>query len=462
MTWYKLFEEVKLESSSNEKLRLLSEGLEPIHVEILRNTYNDEKYGINKKTLMKALGIETLGNYEDVGHWVDINYVGYYPKELNIDMKWLKTFNSTCIEKSGKDLFNYIVSVFNHLYPETVVWISRMLLKNLRIGMNVTSINKALISKGYEPIEVFVTQLCKPLDLNEPKEVSKVIFPCYGETKYDGTRTIAKIEYQIVDYGLLGSKKCYSVQLFSRSGINTTHQFPEILKALGEFSEINNLESITLDGEVISKDFNALQQRLGRKASNITEFDETLQFKVFDTLEFKRESMKEVIFEERLALLYSLNWTDKVNTSEGVECNNIRDIENFYKINIDRGEEGIIVKNYNGTYAKEKRDERKGQWKLKPNFTIDLRITDYEYGNGRNSPYISVLHLENKDKTIKTNTGSGLTDEWKKILTERKDEIVGKIVEIKYWELQPKDENGVQSLRFPIFVTLREDKTEED
>ena len=53
---------------------------------------------------------------------------------------------------------------------------------------------------------------------------------------------------------------------------------------------INSLQKI------ISKDFDSLQKRLGRKLSNI-EIDELLKYKVFDIIKYENEDLKKRIEE---------------------------------------------------------------------------------------------------------------------------------------------------------------------
>jgi ATP-dependent DNA ligase len=98
-----------------------------------------------------------------------------------------------------------------------------------------------------------------------------------------------------------------------------------------------------------------------------------------------------------------------------------------------------------------------------PKETLDLKIVDCYFGTGKNSKFINGVVIENKDKTIKSKASSGIDDKQRIILTDlyNKGELIGKICEIYYREISIK-KTGEKSLRFPVFVKLRNDKIESD
>ena len=56
---------------------------------------------------------------------------------------------------------------------------------------------------------------------------------------------------------------------------------------------------------------------------------------------------------------------------------------------------------------------------------------------------------------------SGITDELKELWWNNPNEIIGKIIEVKYKAIT-KDSEGKESLQFCGFIRVREDKTEDD
>ena len=56
--------------------------------------------------------------------------------------------------------------------------------------------------------------------------------------------------------------------------------------------------------------------------------------------------------------------------------------------------------------------------------------------------------------------GSGLSDEQRVNYWKNPDELIGKIVQVKFKEETMDKKTGLKSLQFPIFQYLREEKTE--
>jgi len=463
-------QKLKETSSSNEKLKILEEELNEVNEFLIRKALNDEVFGLNTKTLMKVFNIKDLKGYEDVGDWIDKNNNQLTSSRNNSLVYRVEKLFKDILSKSGKNLIEYLNYEFHDYNKEELIWITRALLKDLKIGMSVTQVNKVFQKLNKPLIEVFQVQLCKALKVSELDTLTN--YPYYCETKYDGTRTIAYIE-KLKDTRTLRNLMSFdeedinynniSITLKSRQGKDTTSQFPEVVKALKEFAKKNNLTNTILDGEIISKDFNSIQKRLGRKENNI-EIDTSLRFVIFDILKYENEDMKEKPFDIRREVINRLTHVPKIDYSNCYLANDKQSIIAFYNIQCARGEEGIIIKDRNGLYAQEKKDERKGMWKLKPVETMDLTIVGFQYGTGRHSNTVGSLKLTNKDNSIQCDCGSGLSDDERDRLLQlyKEDSLLNRIVEVKYWEIQKPDEKGIRSLRFPIYVCLREDKNESD
>ena len=65
-------------------------------------------------------------------------------------------------------------------------------------------------------------------------------------------------------------------------------------------------------------------------------------------------------------------------------------------------------------------------------------------------------------KSNLVNVGSGFTDEERDYYWNNKDEIIGKIVDIQFFEESTNQKDDGISLRFPTFKSVRSDKTEDD
>lgn len=150
----------------------------------------------------------------------------------------------------------------------------------------------------------------------------------------------------------------------------------------------------------------------------------------------------------------------------------------FYKEALDKGNEGIMMKNLNAPYQP---GSRVGYMiKLKPVLeTLDLVIIGAEWGEGRRAHWLATFLLACKDEEGNFvpigKVGTGITDEMfqnftdilkESIISQKGKEVVLKpelVVEIAYEEIQrsPKYESGF-ALRFPRVIRIREDKGPDD
>lgn len=95
--------------------------------------------------------------------------------------------------------------------------------------------------------------------------------------------------------------------------------------------------------------------------------------------------------------------------------------------------------------------------KVKKFFDTSLQVTDVEEGTGRNKGRLGAIVCKYYDNTV--NCGSGFSDEQRDYYWKHKDEIVGKIVDVKYKEVTTDNKTGLRSLQFPVFLGTRFDKS---
>jgi len=130
----------------------------------------------------------------------------------------------------------------------------------------------------------------------------------------------------------------------------------------------------------------------------------------------------------------------------------------FAKINADAiagGYEGIMIKEP-GAYYETKRSVA---WlKQKPFIEVSLTVIGVEEGTGKNAGRLGALIVEGVDdgKTIRTNVGSGLTDEQRDAIWADRAAVIGQVVEVRAdAATQNQDSAGEWSLRFPRFKGFR-------
>jgi DNA ligase-1 len=94
--------------------------------------------------------------------------------------------------------------------------------------------------------------------------------------------------------------------------------------------------------------------------------------------------------------------------------------------------------------------------KVKKMNTLDLEVIGYEEGSGRLKGTLGALLVRYKDgNTVKV--GSGFTDELRALIWLEPLDMIGKIIEVQYFEETTNADGGI-SLRFPVFKDFRTDK----
>lgn len=92
--------------------------------------------------------------------------------------------------------------------------------------------------------------------------------------------------------------------------------------------------------------------------------------------------------------------------------------------------------------------------KIKRFYTMDLRVVDVVEGDGRLKGTLGSLVVEFKGNTV--NVGSGYSDEQRAEIWNNRDDIIGRVIEVKYKEVTKDKKSGLESLQFPVFVQIRE------
>ena len=317
-------------------------------------------------------------------------------------------------------------------------WYRRILIKDLRCGVTHKTINKHSTMK----VPVFECMLADDSKKHEKKMTGDV----YVEPKLDGVRVITICD---VDKD--------EVRMYSRNG-KELNNFPKILEQFDSVLD-QMAESMVFDGEVMSDDFQTLMREIHRKGGAKTD-DAVLN--VFDCLPL--EAFKEGGYAGSLTvrkgMLNEYEFGPNISKVEYVRMNLSEDdgqkmFADYNKLCIDKGFEGIMVKPMGGVYE----CKRSSLWlKVKPFIEVSLKVIDTEEGTGRNAGKLGALIVEgtDMDKFIKTNVGSGLTDNDREEFWKAKDKLIGQIVEIRADAItQNQDTKDEWSLRFPRFLRFR-------
>ncbi len=117
--------------------------------------------------------------------------------------------------------------------------------------------------------------------------------------------------------------------------------------------------------------------------------------------------------------------------------------------------EGIMINVANAPYQATR---TKNLLKVKAMQDCDLKIIGFEEGTGKNEGTLGAIIVDYKGFKVKV--GSGFTDEDRKYFWENQNELIGRIITVQYFEETTNKKDNSLSLRFPVYVDLRDEGKE--
>ena len=326
-------------------------------------------------------------------------------------------------------------------------WYRRILIKDLRCGTSEKTINK-VVEKKYAQfaIPVFGCQLAHDSANHESKVSGKKLI----EVKLDGVRVITIVHTD------------GRVDMFSRNGKELVN-FPHIAEQISAVVKQKPPPyDLVLDGEIMSSSFQDLMTQVHRK-SDVKANDAILHLFDVIPLENFEQGSWDKSQSDRSDMIYYWHKENKdalpnvaVVGHELVDLDANEGQQRYKEINakaIDGGYEGIMLKDPEAPYE----CKRSVAWlKLKPFIEVSLMVVGVEEGTGKNVGKLGAFIVEGVDdgKAIKTNVGSGLTDNMRECFWEAADELIGNIVEVRA-DAITQNQDGTYSLRFPRFKGFR-------
>ena len=324
-------------------------------------------------------------------------------------------------------------------------WYRRILIKDLRCGVNEKTINKIVKNDEDYRIPVFTCQLAHDSANHESKVSGRKII----EVKLDGVRVLTVVYPD------------GRVNQFSRNGKELLN-FEHVKQ---QFSHVANTldKPMVFDGEIMSSSFQDMMKQLYRK-EDVSTVDATLY--IFDMIpledfengvcnipQYKRSEYLKQWFEDKI-FLQLLNV--KIVGQEEVDLDTTNGYQRYLEINqqaIDGGYEGIMLKNPDAPYV----CDRSVAWlKLKPFIEVTLEVIGVEEGTGRNEGRMGALVCKGIDdsREILVNVGSGFSDGLRHDIWQSRTDVINQLVEIKA-DAITKNQDETYSLRFPRFKTFR-------
>lgn len=380
----------------------------------------DKQFNVTSKSILKFINNEYFNtNFDDYILYNDLFFL-------------LDCLNNRSI--TGHNAIKACIYFINKniQYKDLIL---KIIDKKLDIGISETTINKLFPNTIKEFGVALANKWTEKIQLNENWYISR---------KLDGCRCIC----------FYNSPN--DIKFYSRQGKEFTTL--SILKE--KLSKCNIDNNTVFDGEICiideygNEDFQSIIKEIKRK-------DYTIKnpcYMIFDRLTKNEFEMKEQsqMFDWRQERL-----TEIFNINKDILSNNFKYVTQ-YKYTIDTLNELKQIANSNNweglMFRKNVPFENKRTndlLKYKEFNEDDYKVIDVEKGevqdvvNGiaTKIPAIGALIIEHKGN--KVHVGTGLSLEQRKRWLEHPEEIIGQIINVKYFE-ETQDQSGKYSLRFPV------------
>jgi len=232
----------------------------------------------------------------------------------------------------------------------------------------------------------------RPFMLAHPLEDARVDLHDYAaEWKWDGIRV------QIVR--VVGDDGVGDTRLYSRTGDDVTKAFPDIAEAFheagavdGELMVRGDVQGGALEDGGGAASFNALQQRLNRKAVTPKMLADYPAFvRLYDILLDGSEDLRPLPWTERRRRLEAFVPRldpDRFDLSQLVEAADFTALEAIREGARDAAIEGMMLKRRDSAYSGGRRAGQWYKWKRDP-LTADCVMMYAQRGNGRRSSWYS-------------------------------------------------------------------------
>lgn len=419
-----VFEKLKAATTASQKKQILLQYKDNDQFRTVMKFVFDKGFttGLTKKGLNKKIsfeGVESIRGFYSIFGVMDHVYV-----------------NNTGSHRTLLTVQRFLAELDTQEEYDTALSI---LTKDLPIGISKSTLNKVYGSKfiyshdvqkakNYEPGKTKIKELCAITE------------------KIDGVRGTLFIEN--------GRAK-----ILLRSGKEVAGMDKMLQEAI-RFLPDNRV----YDGEILLKtDEDLTIPELFRKTSGIVRSDtdpqkEDLQLVIFDSLpvdEFYDGKSKENYADRRDFLDRIKMGLDVTNTLSVTPVMMLSDkaeeIETVWIDTINKGKEGIMLNPLSGHYETKRTP---ALLRLKQFKTADLRCVGIKEGIRGN--YCGSIVVEYKGNTVDV---PGLKEHEKQAFWEDPSQVIGKIVEVKYFE-ESQNKDGRKSLRLPSFNAIRFDKDE--
>lgn len=330
--------------------------------------------------------------------------------------------------------------------PELRELLTQLICKDLVLGVDRKTINKEipnclpefnlmLANKYFDKPEIVegcefaVTTKIDGGRIIAIKENGQVSFYTRAGQKYEG---LVELEKEMLEAFPDGVCLDGEITLFNNKGIPSKLAYKETMKITRSGGPKTGVKMLVFDA-MYASDFKA--QKCDRPWSERRERLESLFSRVNPT------------YFELLPVLY-----------RGTDTSMITKLLNEA---IANQEEGVMINLVDKPYEFKRTN---ALLKVKKFNSLDLEVVGIEEGSGRLAGTLGAIQVRYKDGNL-VKVGSGFSDEERKLYFSNPDLVIGRVVEIKYFEESSSGEGvgKTYSLRFPTWCSnIRTDKLTPD
>lgn len=413
-----ILNELNNSNSSNYKLDTLKKYKDNENLKrLLELTYNRNKfnYNISKNYIINNVTLNSEGS-----------------KSIEEFLDQIENLGGGSIR--GNATHDYVYNLLNNLDSENREILLNLLGRDLKIGLNVKSINK--VFKNLIPKPNYMR--CAVLS---EKTLKKIKFPAFIQLKMDGTYR----EIHVSDGQVTGK---------TRSGEEYFN--PILFKEMEKFPNGFYTGELTIEGESRFSG-NGLINSLNPPYEKIV-------FTVWDYLtdEDYLEKTKTVYSNrfETLKDILEKNSSERVKLVPNFEVQSIDEALKHVSEWMEEGLEGGVLKDKNNVF---KNGTSGTQLKIKLKVDAEMRITGFTDGTigTKREGKIGAIQFSNDEGTIKGQC-SGFSDEELDLFTKNKDNLIGRIISVEFNDLVKSENNDYYALSHPRFIEIRDDKSETD
>ena len=408
--------------------------------------------------------LEKYKDDEDIKYFLDFIYNPYITTGIS-DKKLQKTIDNP----SSFDLLNIraVKNILEYLKTHN----TGRDIDILQVRVVITDLLQDYhIDNGYTPMELlylFNDIVCKDVQLGiDSKTINKVIpglipeFNVQLSNKYfDKPEVVEGKEFvlttKIDGSRIIAMKDDGKVSFWTRQG-QKYEGLVDLQKELEESPEDN----FVFDGEIV-----AIDTTLEDTYKNTMKLSRTkdqakhgLQMLVFDYMpiaNFKMQCCPLTYRSRRGVLSAMFDFNDfkyfklLPKLYQGTDTSKILEILDEQT---SQGQEGIMINIVDAPYEFKRTNNL---LKVKKFQDTELKIIGFEEGTNKLAGTLGAFICEYKGNTVKV--GSGLSDEDRAYFWNNKVKFLGRYITVKYFETSTDSKTGLESLRFPIYMRVRED-----